>query len=272
MSTVHQNADENQASEAPDFLSPEGGLILYRTIQPNSGCISANRPLLKAVNHASKQTVLFRPACKMWNCPHCGAKNAQKAVLTGLKGFKVFSDAGLKIDFVTVTSHEKLDAAASLAVLPLAWNKLNRRIKRAAQVAPEYFAIPEQHADGRWHLHALTTARLPKKWWKDNARACGLGYQSDVKEVTAAGGVAAYIAKYQGKMLQSTNIPKGFRRVRASKGWPDLPPLPQSENWAFFSVPRDVPMSHEVESYQAMGYAVILADENSSWDWLEMWA
>lgn len=266
--TIEPNISESQSSEAPLFMSPEGGLIVYRGIQQELECSAPNRPLLKAVNHATRQAILFHPRCKSWRCPACAAKNAQKAILRAVHGSEVLIAEGLRIDFVTVTSHEKLDAEASRAVLPLAWNKLNRRIKRAAQSAL-YFAIPEQHQDGRWHLHAMTTARLPKKWWKDNARRCGLGYQSDVQEVKSLGGVAYYVAKYVGKTLQNSNLPTNFKRLRHSQEWPDLPALPKTPGWEFFPVQPHVPVQHEIDSYQRMGFTVVLADEVSSWDWIE---
>lgn len=268
MSTVHQKPDENQSGNVPNFLSPAGGLIVYRQSQQDLSCTAPKRPFMKAVNRAAKQVVLFRPRCKSWRCPACAQINAQKAVLRAVHGSEVLIAQGCKIDFVTVTSHEKLDPAASLAVLPLAWNKLNRRISRAAQ-QPEYFAIPEQHKDGRWHLHAMTTAALPKKWWKDNARGCGLGYQSDVQEVKSLGGVAYYVAKYQGKMLQNANLPRQFRRVRHSNGWPELPEKSPLPDWDFFAVPSDISIEHELEVYQAAGYTCVMADERSSWDWIE---
>ena len=225
MSTIEPIDDESQSSPASDFMSPAGGLIVYRTIQQNSEiCTALNRPFLKAINHSTKQVVLFRPRCKSWRCPGCAKINAQKVVLRAANGSEVMQSRGAVLDFVTVTSHEKLDPAASLAVLPKAWNKLNRRMSREA-ASHEYLAIPEQHKDGRWHLHAIVTAKLPKKWWKDNARQCGLGYQSDVQEVRTLGGVAYYVSKYVSKTLENPNLPKNFRRVRASHGWPELPAM-----------------------------------------------
>jgi hypothetical protein len=271
MSTLLPEGLESQSADAPVFQSPAGGLIVYRVSEQNSGCSAVNRPLIKAINRNSKQVVLFHPRCKSWRCPGCAKINAQKVVLRAVNGSEVLRSQGAAIDFVTITSHEKLDPAASLAVLPLAWAKLNRRIKRAAQ-SPEYFAIPEQHSDGRWHLHAMTTARLPKKWWKDNARSCGLGYQSDVQEVKSLGGVAYYVGKYVAKELKNTNLPTHFRRVRPSQGWPELPAMKPLEGWEFLPVDAHVPMQHETDVYQRMGYTVVLADEKSSWDWIENFA
>lgn len=269
MSTIDPNSDESQSENAPFFMSPAGGLIVYRITQPNSPiCSALNRPLLKGINHITKQVVLFHPRCKSWRCPACASINAQKATLRALNGAELLIAGGSKMDFLTVTSHEKLSPASSLAVLPKAWNKLNRRVKRVS-TAPEYLAIPEQHKDGRWHLHALISVKLPRKWWKDNARACGLGYQSDVKEVQSLGGVAYYVAKYVSKTLENPNLPAHFRRIRPSAGWPKLPAMPENPDWQFMIVPKDVPMNFEAETYQHMGYTVVLADAASAWDWIE---
>jgi hypothetical protein len=209
----------------------------------------------------------------MWNCPACGEINAYKAIRRASIGEKVIIDAGMKLDFITVTSHEKLSPSASLAILPKAWNGLNRRVKREnPELTVEYFTVPEQHQDGRWHMHGMTNAKLPRKWWKDNARECGLGYQSDVKEVTDLGGVAHYIAKYMTKMLQNTNLPKHFRRIRTSSGWPKLPEMQPLEGWQFLTVPRDVSMQSEIERYRSMGETCVIADEISSWDYMKNWA
>jgi len=270
LSTI--DAHPAQSQEFSDFSpSPKGGLILYRTTQQNLECSAPNRPLLKAVSIDQKTVVFFHPRCKQWSCPACGQKNAYKAVLRAFQGSEGFRDGGAPLHFLTVTSHEKLSAAASLAVLPKAWNKLNVRIKRAA-AAPEYFAIPEQHKNGRWHLHAIITANLPRKWWKNNARECGLGYQSDVREVKQLGGVPYYIAKYVTKALENAALPKGFRRIRTSSGWPKLESPQPLEGWEFLIVPRENSLQSEVERYQKTGNTVVLADEISSWDWMKNWA
>lgn len=249
----------------PVFPSPEGGLILYRLIQQD-GCQAINRPMLRMINHELGQAVYFRPLCKSWTCPYCAPRRAWMWRKRAEYGSGVLVGTG-GLDFVTVTSHEKLDAAASLAVLPHAWNKLNIRIKRAWD-SPEYFAVPEQHQDGRWHLHVIVTARLKKKWWKDNARACGLGYQSDVQEVGDVGGVGNYVTKYLTKTLQNSNLPKGFRRVRLSRGWPSLPSR-EFGDWEFKKLGELDAVNDEIAYLRKTGFTVILADGSSSWDWVE---
>lgn len=254
-----------QGLPSPVFPSPEGGLILYRLIV-RDGCQAENRPMLRAVNSTLGQAVYFRPLCKSWNCPYCAPRRAWMWRKRAEYGSDVLTTVG-GLDFVTVTSHEKLSAAASLAVLPKAWHKLYFRLRRRAETV-EYFAVPEQHKSGRWHLHVIVTARLKKKWWKDNARACGLGYQSDVQEVADSGGVGNYVTKYLTKTLQNSNLPKGFRRVRLSHGWPSLPGR-EFGDWEFAKLGELDAVNDEVAYLQKRGFTVILADGSSSWDWLE---
>ncbi len=254
-----------EPSQDVDFLSAEGGLTLYRLTQQESNCIAPNRPMLKAVNRATRQVVFFRPACKSWGCPGCAQKRAKRWVYVARHGTEALLQQGLHVDFLTVTSHEKLGAVGSLSVLSSAWNKLNRRIHRAADTA-DYFLVPEPHKNGRWHIHAIITAKLPKRWWKDNARACGFGYQSDVQEVRTLGGVHFYVTKYLTKSLQNSNLPRGFRRVRVSQGWPDLPELPSSPDWIFIVLERDRAVAWDVEAYEREGFSVVITDENGAWE------
>ena len=273
MSTIDAIDDLSQDFSGEFSSSPNGGLILIRITQQKRECTAPNRPLLKAVSIDKKTVVFFHPRCGMWNCPACGEINAYKAVRRAAIGEQVIIDAGMKLDFITVTSHEKLTPTASLAVLPKAWNKLNIRIKRELTgLTIEYFTVPEQHKDGRWHMHGLTTAKLPRKWWKDNARECGLGYQSDVQEVSDLGGVAPYIGKYMTKMLQNTNLPKHFRRIRTSKGWPKLPNVEPLEGWQVMTIPHEASLQSETDTYQAAGITCVIADEISSWDYMKNWA
>lgn len=270
MSTIDQIGGESQSQNPSFFQSPAGGLILIRTIQQNSDCLETKRPLLKAINPNSKQIIFFRPFCKRWDCPVCGPKNAYKARLRALRGYQAFFDQGHKMSFLTLTPHEKLSSAASIPVMASAWNKLNVRIKRASQ-HHNYFLIPELHQSGKLHFHALVDADVKKKWWKDNARSCGMGYQNDLQEVNEAGGVGGYLTKYLVKMLDGASFPKGFRRIRTSQSWPALAGLPKPEGWDFVAMKPRSSREDEASSFQRSGYTVVFADEKSSWAWIDLW-
>lgn len=259
---------ETYPGQEAGIPSAAGGLILYRATAQPTQCIARNRPLMKAVNRDLGQVVYFRPACKSWNCPGCALNRKNYWVLAAKNGVEVFQQRDINVDFLTLTSHEKLSAAGTWAILPAAWKKLSQRIRRASETH-EYFLIPEPHQDERWHIHALITARLPLRWWKDNARECGFGYQSDVQEVNSLGGVHVYASKYLGKTLQNSNLPKGTKRVRLSQGWPDLPPMPPYPGWIYLVLERDRPLAWDAERYQSEGFQVIVADADSAWDWIK---
>lgn len=251
--------------------SPAGGLILYRAIE-QEGCPASGRPVLEFFSTELQQVVYFRPPCKSWTCPYCAPRRAWMWRKRAEYGSNVLNAVNI-IEFVTLTSHERLSPAATLAVLPKAWINLNRRLKRTAGDT-QYFSVPEQHKDGRWHMHLIVSMpiALKKKWWKDNARACGMGYQSDVQEVESAGGVGGYVTKYLTKMLQNSNLPSGFRRVRLSHGWPKNPSVGKPEGWRCSVVQQDIPLNEKIERQRLAGLTVVMADEVSVWDWLENFA
>lgn len=161
------------------------------------------------------------------------------------------------LDFVTLTSHEKLTPARSIEVFGHAWNSLNRRIARQGKA--EYLLVPEQHKSGKLHIHMLTTAKLRKKWWKDNARSCGLGYQVEVEEISDPGKAAGYTLKYVTKGLESQAWPRSFRRVRTSRGWPQPPESALLDGWVFKVLPKSTQLDDEVELLRAAGFRVALA-------------
>lgn len=267
MSSLSQNPDDCQPSDDLSFLSAESGLIIYRVIQQDS-CVAPRRPILRAVNSTLQQVVFFRPLCKSWNCPYCAPRRATMWQIRAVTGVQVFRDLGRPVDFVTVTSHEKLSASASQAVLGSAWNKLRTRLSRDGGDDVEYFAVPEQHKNGRWHLHAIVTVQLKKRWWKDNARECGFGFQSDVQEVKSLGGVGSYVSKYLTKSLEIENAPRRFRRVRLSHGWPEQPKY-EKPGWEFSKLPGDRPLNDAVRAYREARFTVVMSDGTAAWDWLE---
>jgi hypothetical protein len=129
---------------------------------------------------------------------------------------------GQTLDFVTITSHERLATFKQTeSVWVSAWNALYCAIKRRTRDF-EYMIVPEKHKSGRMHVHALWNAGVSQKWLKDNARKRGLGYQCKVVHIHNSGYAAKYVIKYIGKDL-GTDVPAKFRRVRVSRGWADIP-------------------------------------------------
>jgi hypothetical protein len=238
-------------------------LIYLEQFHANQTCQKANRPALIAFNSARKVAILFHPTCKCWNCEACGQVNKRRWIARAVHGCSTLHTAGRETNFVTLTSHEKLNAAGSFAVWPKAWKKLHARWRREVGSHQPYFAVPERHENGRLHMHLICCGDLKKRWWKDNARACGMGYQSDVQEIADLG-IAGYVGKYLGKTLEE-GWPTGTRRVRTSRDWPDLPELTDTEGWTFRKVPQKRELAAIDRNLYRMGYDVVYASAEGSW-------
>ena len=199
-----------------------GGLIFIEQLaaMPLKTCKNAARPTLVTYSPSERLAVVWRPDCNMWNCPYCGERKRKRLVALGYYGAASFLGSGRTLGFITLTSHEKLGAYQSIKVWPDAWDKLRKRLNRAAP-GTEYLFVPELHKTGKMHAHGLVADAPGKRWWKDNARACGFGYQDDMQEAETLR-VVGYLAKYTAKTLEHDKFPRGTRRYRASYGWPKL--------------------------------------------------
>lgn len=181
-----------------------------------------NAGLLIGWDLVAKRALITRADCDSWDCPECSLRMAERWKLRAEIGVRQYIRAGFHVDFITITSHEKLpDFAATEAVWRRAWPVLYAALKRRA-TALQYFIVPEKHKDGRMHIHGLWTAGVTQKWLKDNARSRGLGYQAKRRSVEDAGKAVSYVGKYIGKSF-GDHVPAHFRRVRISHGWPDIP-------------------------------------------------
>jgi len=66
----------------------------------------------------------------------------------------------------------------------------------------------------------ITSADIETRWYKDNARACGLGYEADVVAILAGVECGGYMIKYLTKAIAVIGWPKYWRRVNTSRKWP----------------------------------------------------
>lgn len=186
-------------------------------------CTTPNRPWMFGKVNA-KQWILVRPDCGLWSCPYCAEKMARRWIFRIKTACALWKKQGLPVSFITLTSHRKLKTRdATIKVLPSAWNKLQARARRANEYDFFYVLVPEQHQDGRVHMHLLATNSLPERWYKDTCASCGLGYQVKVIPIENEGQAAGYVAKYLLKASQD-EWPKGFRRVRTSQNFPEITP------------------------------------------------
>lgn len=181
-----------------------------------------NAGLLIGWDDVARRALVTRADCDSWSCAECSKRMAENWKLRAMVGVRGYIGQGLHVDFITITSHEKLsNFAATEAVWRKAWPVLYAALKRRSTQF-QYFVVPEKHKDGRMHVHALWTAGVTQKWLKDNARARGFGHQAKRRPVLDAGQAVRYIGKYIGKSL-GDGLPKRFRRVRVSQGWPEVP-------------------------------------------------
>lgn len=237
-------------------------------MEHSRNCETPGRPYLIGVNSGEKRAVLFQPRCKLWSCPICGQTNKARWTIRAYQGVKVLIERGKEVDFLTLTSHERLDPIGTIIVFKHAWDQLNKRIRRAVPNY-SYLLVPEQHKDGRLHAHLIETSGLPKRWFKDNARECGLGYEVDVDTIRSPEGGAFYVAKYLGKQLEAQQWPKGFRHVRTSRDFPPLPALEKLEGWEWRPLKKNESLEEIEARYCEAGFHIIRAGSHSAWEYVQ---
>jgi len=178
--------------------------------------------LLVGWDYKSRRALVAWAHCDSWACEDCRQRMAERWSLRAEMGAREILRRGECLDFITITSHEKLyDFAATERVWRKAWEPLYHALRRR-NAGLMYMLIPEKHKSGRMHVHALWNANVSKKWLKDNARARGLGYQCEVLHVDGSGRAQQYVVKYVGKSL-GDHVPPHFRRVRVSQNWTRIP-------------------------------------------------
>jgi hypothetical protein len=224
------------------------GLERLLELTAESGCCKPNRPWMIGFDETVSAFYIFRPDCKCWNCPSCAKRLRARWTKRAYLGIEAYIADGLEFKFVTVTSHERLYSLyQTLYVWPNAWGKLRKRIDRAAGNW-KFLMIPEQHRDGRLHVHLIASTDLGTRWWKDNARACGLGYTAEEEEFRAGKSdplrAAAYAAKYLDKQLGVRLWPRYFHHIRTSQSFPELPIEPDNSydavNWTAHTLRQTV--------------------------------
>ena len=225
-------------------------------------CQTPGRPYLLGHNPETKTAILLIPDCGLWTCEHCAEQKKYHWMLRAFKGATQFLSEGQAMSFVTLTSKGGKGRSRSRALWAFrqAWPRLRKRAEYE-NGAFEYVAIPEQHRNGVMHLHLVALCGLSARFWKDAAVSVGLGYMSESAALSASGYVPSYVAKYLGKQFCQVVWPKGFRRARASAGWPELiePNAPLPFEWrARFS--SEV-ISREIAELRRAGYDVSIREK-----------
>lgn len=241
---------------------PQSGLSFIEQLTALSAgyCSKDNRAYISGAIEERRQILLLRPACKMWNCEPCAARNGKRWIARIINGV---NHIGGEWRMFTLTAHEKWRKKSSVKNLRQGWSKLRKRMARHKYTGKKelfFVRVYEQHEDGSFHMHGLVNLKIGIRWLKDNARQCGLGYQAEIHTVDNAGQVAGYISKYMVKNADLARAgvewEKGLRRVEVSRNFPKLPAL-QSEidiNW-FLTQTRDGQLRY-AQTYYIRGYEI----------------
>lgn len=220
---------QEQVTLSPSSLSANGGLSFLEQLHAicKNPCLRPVQNWILGIDPQNKTGLLIQPACKTWACPTCAARNARYWIARIINGVNHMDGQWWMF---TLTAHEKMRGqTASVKNLREGWKKLYNRARRKYETA-SYCKVWEMHGDGEtFHLHGLVDTNWGHRWLKDNARACGMGYQTEVHEVDNAGQVAGYIAKYflksENAQNQGNSFPKSLRRIEVSRNWLELPEM-----------------------------------------------
>lgn len=181
----------------------------------------------------SKRAVVFKGNCDSWECEECSVKKQAQWTARAIIGCQTIRSRGMASKFVTVTTAEWYKSSADVrAAFPIAWNKLYCRLKRKNPNLMYLLTIEFGSNSGHMHAHFLTDAQQNTRWYKDNARSCGMGFMAKVEDIRDDGKAAAYVSKYIGKSLAGQQLPSHFRRVRCSQNWTPLAQLEAHEQSA----------------------------------------
>lgn len=156
--------------------------------------------------------------CGQWSCATC-AKHLSR--LWAWRCRLHVAQAGGEAYFWTLTLRGKYHTPAQgYKALPHLWDNLRKRIQRS-QKTWTYCAFVEGQPkrDYMPHFHVISMCKAPIRI-KDLAHECGFGHQA-YESLINSSKAANYCAKYASKTNPAT--PKGFRRVRASQDWAQLP-------------------------------------------------
>lgn len=188
-------------------------------------CPTMGVPYLIGDSSDKQKRNIVKARCKLWDCPYCQHINREIHYNRIASGVHTLSKRGFEWTFVTITCHEKFRGnKASVKNWRTNKDKLlaryRRYVKKSYTYSPEYVYIPETHKDGTIHIHGLFSGKIKTRWWKDNARSCGLGYMAESDELKSVLQAVNYCTKYIQKSMGIASPTKGFRRINYSRGFP----------------------------------------------------
>lgn len=192
--------------------------------------------------------------CNHWNCRRCGVQVAKRHYGRIVEGCKKLAEES-PLWFITITCRGKEVSEDEATKHYLAWtskflDSAYAKSKRAGALWA-YVQVTEKQKRGHPHSHILTTfcpgdlcegvvanwktdadgvrrdhprEALRSAWIQSAVVRAGLGDQYDISAVRTVAAASRYVAKYMFKPSQfAAHYPKGWKRVRYSQSFPELP-------------------------------------------------
>ncbi len=177
--------------------------------------------------------------CGQWSCKDCSkrlAKRWSKRVSDHIRFMAKRHEAATgelmpEYWFITLTLGRRYKTTVGgFQAVPHLWQRLHKAMRRR-YTSWQYVAFIEGQPKRGFmpHFHIISSEPLPVPLNKkgimtqhathDYAVKMGWGFEVEQEQVSGPKN-AAYISKYASK--QSPKTPKGFRRVRPSRGWKQL--------------------------------------------------
>jgi len=208
-------------------------------------CPATGTPFLFADDTTGKRRLIIKARCKMWNCPYCGKVNAHQHWIRVLNGCNELSHKGQLLNFITITSHEKLSTTEQcLFVHRKGFQKLKERLRRKVENHSgnklSYVVVPEFHKDKRLHWHGIINGDIRTRWLKDSARKCGYGYQCKSSRMDNAIQATNYVTKYLVKQLHLQDYPKKMHRITYSQSFPNKPAPDATYSWEILDAKKSI--------------------------------
>jgi hypothetical protein len=232
MSHAKTVARRDAAAQTNVFNPPTGGLNNIEHLPQSFSKNGTDKPkkasqkshlLTKCaaiVAFTANGTVVAIP-CGKWSCPECSKHNAR--MWAWRVRLHIDGNRDKHAYFWTITMRGKYKTARqAYTALPKLWKVFHQKMTRKIGKW-SYCAFVEGHPRrGKIpHFHIISMQKCPGRL-KDFAMNAGFGFQATETRVTSTR-AANYCAKYASK--QGEEMPKNFRRVRASHDWAKLPLL-----------------------------------------------
>lgn len=214
-----------------------------------------------AFGAVGKSVRIAQGCCNHWDCPRCGELRAKMEYGRIVQGISDIGTANA-LYFITFTCRGRDTPREEALEKYGVWtNTVLTALRKDAKkrgLAWHYVQVTELQKRGHPHSHILTTyypddlvmgwvdkwnvkkkcyepvEALRSEYLQARVKSSGLGEQYDISEVRTAAAAARYVAKYMFKGLD-VQLPRKWKRVRYSQGFPQLPDKRDGTAWVLLS-------------------------------------